>query len=150
MNSFTRVWVHMVFSTKYRAPLITADIEHKIHAHMKEQMELMGCPTLRINGMPDHVHILYLQNHRLSIADVAKQMKGNTSHWINSNKLCPSRFSWQDGVRCFSVSESLVARTKAYIDNQKRHHLKTSHAEECEQLFKNFNSAQTSHESETQ
>ncbi len=132
----------MVFSTKNRTPFITPDIEEKVFAHMKEQMEQMGCPALRINGMPDHVHILYLQNHRISTADVAKQVKGNTSHWINSNGLCTSRFSWQDGIRCFSVSESLVARTKVYIENQKRHHSKITHAEECEQLVKEFHDLQ--------
>lgn len=138
MNSFTRVWVHMVFSTKNREPFIKSEIEEKVFAHMKEQMELMSCPTLRINGMPDHVHILFLQNHRLSLADIAKQVKGNTSHWINSNQITPAKFRWQDGVRCFSVSECMVAQKKFYIENQKRHHLKFTYAQECEQLLKEF------------
>ena len=105
---------------------------------MMEQMELMSCPTLRINGMPDHVHLLFLQNHRLSLADIAKQVKGNTSHWINSNKLTETKFRWQDGVRCFGVSESLVAQKKIYIENQKRHHLKLTYQQECDQLIKEF------------
>ncbi len=140
MNSFIRVWVHMIFSTKNRVPMINPEHEGKIYDHMQEQLNKLGCLPIRINGMPDHVHLLFLLSHTKTIADIAKQVKGNTSHWINTNNLCSQKFAWQDGVRVFGVSESMVARTKNYIDNQKRHHSKLTHAQECEQLMQEFRS----------
>lgn len=121
-NSLNKIWLHVVFTTKNRNPLIHFDIENDIYIHMHEQLIKSGCYVHIINGMPDHVHLLFWQNHKMSIIDIIKQVKGNTSHWINEQKLIPYKFVWQRGFAAFSVSESHLERIFQYIKNQKRHH----------------------------
>ncbi len=94
----------------------------------------MSCPVRIINGMPDHVHSLYLQNPRMSVIDVLKQMKGNTSFWVNGQNLIPQKFAWQTGYAIYSVSESQLEKVAQYIANQKIHHAKKSFADEFRDL----------------
>ena len=96
----------------------------------------MGCPVKIINGMPDHVHCLFLLNGQKSIADVIKQVKGSTSHWVNEQNLISEKFAWQTGYGAFSVSESQLSKVFQYIRNQKIHHAKTSFSKEYEEFIK--------------
>ena len=91
---------------------------------MRTQFIEMGCPVRIINGMPDHVHCLFLLNSQKSIADVIKQIKGSTSHFVNQENLINEKFAWQTGYAAFSVSESAMDKVFHYIKNQKEHHLK--------------------------
>jgi len=121
-QSYYKIWLHVVFSTKHRLPLIEPFVERRIHDHMREQLIEYGCPVRIINGMADHVHLLFLHNPRMTIADIIKQVKGNTSHWINQLDLVRFKFAWQEGYGAFSVSESQLERVFQYIHNQKEHH----------------------------
>lgn len=134
-HSFTKLWVHLVFSTKVRQPLISSEIETRIFNHMRIQFSEMKCWIKAINAMPDHIHILYLQSPDISVADVVKQVKGNTSHWINQQELLPKKFAWQTGYSSFSVSESQVDRVIRYIENQKEHHRSKSFAVEYDEFL---------------
>jgi hypothetical protein len=89
-----------------------------------------GCPVRIINGMPDHVHCLFLLNREKSIAGVIKQIKGSVSHFINQNDLTTGKFAWQTGYAAFSVSDSQVSKVYRYILNQKQHHNKRSFGQE--------------------
>lgn len=91
-RSYCRLWVHAVFVTKNREALINTDVEHLIHNHLAEQLRRHECVPLIVNGMPDHVHLLFLTNYKLSLADIFQKVKGETSYWINSNKMLPHRF----------------------------------------------------------
>lgn len=134
-QSYYKIWLHVVFSTKCRLPLIEPRAERQIHDHMREQLIELGCPVRIINGMSDHVHLLFLHNPRMAIADVVKQVKGNTSHWINKNNLTQFKFSWQDGYGVFSVSESQLERVFEYIRNQKQHHAKKLFSQEYDEFI---------------
>ncbi|WP_317898774.1 IS200/IS605 family transposase [Aurantibacillus circumpalustris] len=134
-QSYYKIWLHVVFSTKCRLPLIEPRVERQIHDHMREQLIELGCPVRIINGMSDHVHLLFLHNPRMTIADVVKQVKGNTSHWINKNDLTQFKFSWQDGYGAFSVSESQLERVFQYIRNQKQHHAKKLFSQEYDEFI---------------
>ncbi len=103
---------------------------------MRKQFEELGSPVRIINGMPDHVHCLFLQNPKKSIAETIKQVKGATSHFINQNELMSERFSWQTGYACFSVSQSVVEKTFAYIRNQKKHHAQKAFQDEYDAFLK--------------
>jgi REP element-mobilizing transposase RayT len=94
-HSLHKIWIHAIWATKERQPLIRLEIESKVHGYMQKQFEEAGCVTRRINGMPDHVHCLFLLNAQKSIADVIKQIKGSTAHWINETNLTLNKFSWQ-------------------------------------------------------
>lgn len=129
----------MVFSTKNREPLIEYSAEKSIYNYLREQLKELECPAIMINGMPDHIHILYFQHPKVSASNVAKQIKGSSSFWINNESLVEGHFAWQTGYSVFSVSESQKQKVQNYIMNQKIHHSKITfeqEVEEFQQLYK--------------
>ncbi len=135
-HSFNKIWIHAIWATKERYPLIQPAIEKKIHGYMSDQFIESGCPVRVINGMPDHVHCLYLLNPQKSNAEIIKQVKGSTSHWINEQDLIKEKFSWQTGYAAYSVSESVLEKLFQYIVNQKQHHQKTTFNKEYDEFIK--------------
>jgi putative transposase len=129
-HSLTRIWIHAVWSTKKRRPLIQSSIEDKIYLFIAAQLHEQGCTVSIVNGMPDHIHCLFLLSRQKSIADVIKQIKGSSSHFINQNNLMEDTFAWQTGYAAFSVSESVVRNVHQYIQNQKAHHRKETFLQE--------------------
>ncbi|MCU0392192.1 MAG: IS200/IS605 family transposase, partial [Thermoflexibacter sp.] len=118
MQSYVKIWVHTVFSTKNRQPLISSKIEAKVHQLLKDELITMGCFVQIINGMEDHVHLLFLLNNQKSIAEVMKNVKGATSHTINQENMTHEKFAWQGGYGALSVSDRRVGEVEKYIKNQ--------------------------------
>ena len=138
-HSLTKIWIHLIFGTKERAPLINESFEKKLFEHIKQIIENdFKSLVTAINGTSDHMHILMLQNQNYSIADIAKNVKGNSSHWINQNGFTNFKFAWQTGYGAFSVSESMIEDVKKYILNQKEHHKKISFAEEYKKFEEKY------------
>jgi putative transposase len=122
MHSFSKIWIHAIWSTKDRRPLITPKIEPLLHEFMKMQFDTMGCPAKIINGTADHIHCLFNLGREKSVADVIKQIKGSSSHFLNSTNACDTKFAWQSGYGAFSVSEPGTQMVATYIKKQKEHH----------------------------
>jgi len=135
-HSFIKIWIHAIWATKERYPLIQPNIETSVFNQMRNQFAESGCPFRIINGMPDHVHCLFLLNPQKSIAEIIKQIKGSTSHWINEQNLIHEKFSWQTGYAAYSVSESQLEKVYQYILNQKEHHKKNSFSQEYDAFIK--------------
>ncbi len=135
-HSFNKIWIHAVWATKKRFPLIHTTVEQKIYQFISEQLREQGCPVRIVNGMPDHIHCLFLLNPKKSIAEVIKQIKGSSSHFVNRNNLIVEKFAWQTGYASFSVSESAVEKVFEYIKNQKSHHQKKSSQQEYDAFIK--------------
>ncbi len=104
-HSYNKIWIHAVWTTKYRQPILSLDVEQVIYDYMRMQFLEIGCAVQIINGMPDHVHCLYQMNHTIANADIIKQVKGATSYYININNLLATKFAWQTGYAAFAVSE---------------------------------------------
>ena len=134
-HSYNKIWIHAVWSTKERLPIIKTEIETVIFAFISNQFKESGCPVRIINGMPDHIHCLFLLNPQKSISEVIKQIKGSSSHFINKENLIKEKFSWQTGYSAFSVSESAVDKVYKYITNQKQHHQKRTFQKEYEEFL---------------
>jgi putative transposase len=134
-HSFIKIRIHAVWSTKERQPLISNITENKIHNFLREELIEIGCPVRIINGMPDHIHSLFLLNLQKSVAEVIKYVKGITSHSINDQNLISKKFSWQTGYAAYSVSESQLERVFQYINNQKQHHKKKTFLQEYDELL---------------
>jgi putative transposase len=134
-HSYNKIWLHVIFSTKDWYPLIKTNVEPQIYQHIKEQLMSCGCFVRIINGMPNHVHLLYLQNPKMAGTDTIKQVKGNTGHWINEQNLTREKFAWQVGYAAYSVSESQVEKVERYIANQKQHHLRKTFQQEYEEFI---------------
>ncbi len=135
-HSYNKIWIHAIWATKERIPLIHQNIEQTVYQFISEQLHEQGCPVRIINGMPDHIHCLFLLSPQKSIAEVIKQIKGSSSHFINYNNLIVEKFAWQTGYAAYSVSESGVEKVFAYIKNQKAHHQKKAFQQEYDEFIK--------------
>jgi REP element-mobilizing transposase RayT len=125
-----------VFGTKERMPLIHESFEEKLHTHIKRHLEDdFGCRVRIIGGTADHIHILFLLDPNYSIKDIVKNIKGESSHWLNQQNLAKLKFAWQIGYGAFSVSESNVSGVEQYIQNQKEHHKKITFMDEYKEFM---------------
>ena len=134
-HSLNKIYLHAVFRTKHNEPLITEEIETNLFLFFKNQLVEMGCYEIAINGTHNHIHLLFLLSPKKSISEVAKQLKGSSSHWINELKLIKQKFEWQTGYGCFSVSEFQVPKVTKYIQNQKEHHKVKKYKNDGEELL---------------
>ena len=135
-HSLTKIWIHAVFGTKNGEPIIVSQISDDLFYHIKKHLEDdFDCVVRIINGIADHVHILFLLNANYAIKDILKNIKGESSHWINQKDILKVKFAWQVGYGAFSVSESNVNTVERYIANQKEHHRKRTFLEEYEEFM---------------
>jgi putative transposase len=138
-HAITKIWLHIIFSTKERQYLINTDFESKLHNHIKNKLiSQFNCCVKAINGTSDHIHILLLLNTNYSVQDILHNIKGESSYWVNQNNFIESRFAWQIGYSAFSLSQSHVIAAEKYILNQKEHHKKISYSEEYESMMKKY------------
>ncbi len=130
-HSLSKIWIHLIFGTKNRLPLMKPSFEKDLYKHIKSLLEFdFKCKVEIINGTSNHLHILMLQNPQYSITEIVKNIKGNSSHWINQSKFISTKFAWQTGYGVFSVSQSKIKAVVNYIEKQKDHHKKISFEEE--------------------
>lgn len=133
---FVKVWIHFVWSTKNREPLLTDDIRQRVFQHIRENAREKEIFLDFIGGYVDHVHCLISLGTNQTVEKIMQLIKGESSFWINKNKLCRGRFEWQDEYFAVSVSETLVASVRKYIANQEEHHRTKSFDEEFEGFMK--------------
>jgi len=129
------VWIHFVWSTHNRLPLLTHDIRSKIFDHIRENAKAKKIFIGALNGWLEHVHCLISLGGSQPMDDVMRLLKGESSHWINQNQLCAGKFKWQDEYFAVSVSESLLPKVRAYIDGQERHHQTKSFSDEYDEFL---------------
>ncbi len=134
--SYIKVWLHFVWSTKNRKPLLTDDIRQKVFQHIRENAKEKDIYIDYVNGYVDHAHCLVSLDSEHSLKQIMQLIKGESSHWINKNNLCKEKFQWQDDYFVVSVSESIIDDVRDYIKNQEIHHRTKSFDEEFESFLK--------------
>ncbi len=134
-NNYTQLYIHCLFVVKYRLALIDAVWEEILKSYITAILQNNGHTMIAINNMPDHMHMLFGLNPAQSIAQIMKSVKGNSSEWINKEKLTARKFNWQNGYGAFSYSKSQIHRVANYIDKQKEHHQKKSFLEEYKSML---------------
>lgn len=136
-HSLTCIWIHLIFSTKDRLPFIHSSFESELYERIKKKLIVdFESYASVINGTDNHVHILLKQSPNYAIKDIVKNLKGESSHWINKNDFIKSKFAWQPGYAAFAISIDKVDVVKKYIDNQKYHHKKLSYIDEVRRFMK--------------
>lgn len=138
-QTYYKVWLHIVWSTKDRFPFLSSDIRKTLFEHIHTISSEKGYHLSLINGIEDHVHCLFSVNPKYSISKMINEIKGESSHWLNEQKLLKARFNWQRGFGVFSVSESNLNDVRNYLLNQKEHHRKISFTDEWNLLLKKHN-----------
>ncbi|MDF2157648.1 IS200/IS605 family transposase [Algoriphagus sp. CAU 1675] len=137
-NTFTQIHIQVVFATQFRKAQISPLWESRLYEYIIGIFNFYGHRVLSINGMPDHIHILFGFNPDQSLSDLIQKVKASSSKWINEEKLSPSKFSWQAGFGAFSYTKSDVPKVIQYIQNQKEHHQKKTFLEEYKKILKDL------------
>jgi len=136
-QAFYQLYVHYVFSTKKRLPLIKPNFEKRLWAYIAGIGKKYGVHVIQAGGTADHIHLLVSMPPEMTIAKAIQLMKGNSSKWVNDTFYPADRqFKWQTGYAAFSVGQSHLKKVKLYIINQKKRHQKMTYSEEYIKLMK--------------
>jgi putative transposase len=138
-QSLARNLIHLIYSTKDRAPIIRDEIRVDLHAYAVRILTDEGCFVLAINSVRDHMHILFELNKTIALATAIQHVKQGTSRWINELSAGPKLFAWQNGYGAFSVSVSNAEQVIDYIAGQEEHHRKLSFKDELLAFLKKHN-----------
>lgn len=136
MGTYRQILYHIVFGTKYREPVIIEKNESELYRYIWGILKNKKCKLYRINGMPDHVHILCDLHPGVSLSSLIKDIKIATNVWIKESGLFPEFTNWQEGYGAFTCSVREKETIINYIKNQKEHHRKESFEQEFSKLLK--------------
>jgi putative transposase len=136
-QSLAQIYLHLVFSTKNRAPLLHG-IEESMHAYLIGACKNLESPSLITGGVEDHIHILCRQSKNIAIKDLVGEIKRESSKWVKTQGRAYEEFYWQGGYGAFSISPSHVAAVTRYIAHQREHHAKVSFQAEFRRLCKKY------------
>jgi putative transposase len=137
-QSLSRILVHLIFSTKDRVPVLTPAIRSELHPYLAVVLRDNDCPSLRVGGAADHVHLFFGLSRTLPVAKVVEIVKTSSSKWIKTKGPEFARFHWQGGYGVFSVSQSDADAVVRYIDNQEAHHRRLSFQDEFRTFLERY------------
>ena len=137
-QSLSLVIVHIIFSTKERAPLLDADTRRKLHAYLATVARNAGCEAYRVGGVEDHAHLAIRLSRTLSIADLVEELKTSSSKWLKPQSPTLGAFAWQRGYGCFSVGPTDLESLGEYIDRQEEHHQRRTFQEEFRMFLEKY------------
>ena len=137
-QSLAKVYLHVIFSTKNREPVLADEWRDDLFRVLGGTAGNLGCPALAVGGIADHVHMLILLPRTITIADAVGRIKSTSSAWINQTRGLPVPFHWQNGYGAFSVSQSIVEKVREYIARQAEHHARQSFQDEFRIWLKRY------------
>ena len=129
-GTFTQIYIQLVFAVQNREAVLNRNIRPRVFEYMSGIITTMKHKSIIVNGTSTHVHILLGLNPSISVSDTVHDIKRSSSLFINNEKLCPGRFSWQEGYGGFSYSRSQISDIYNYIENQESHHRKKTFQQE--------------------
>ena len=137
-NTFTQINIHAVFCVKGRGNVLSDHFRPKLFSYINGILNNHKNYSLAVNGYKDHVHIFFELNPSMSVSDVLRLVKTNSSRWINENGFVQGKFEWQEGYGAFSYSKSQRNDVIEYIKKQEEHHGKDSFRDEYLSLLRKF------------
>jgi REP element-mobilizing transposase RayT len=137
-NTYTQLNIQAVFSVKGRKNLLSDKLRPELFKYIHGILKNMGIFPLAVNGYKDHVHIFFEMDPSKALSDIMRDVKANSSKWINTNQLVAGRFSWQEGYGGFSYSRSQRNKVINYIMRQEEHHREKTFREEYLDLLTKF------------
>jgi len=138
-NTFTQVYIQIVFSVKGRQSLIQKSWREELYKYICGIVNGKEQKVYAIGGVADHIHILVSIKPNIAISDLVRDIKANSSKWINEKGYVIGKFQWQEGFGAFSYAQSQLDNVIAYINNQEQHHQKKTFKEEYIGLLQKFN-----------
>ncbi|WP_113924319.1 IS200/IS605 family transposase [Cognataquiflexum aquatile] len=137
-QSLVKNYIHIIFSTKGRYPLIINPFEKQLHSYLGGICKNHECTPIIIGGYVDHVHILCLLSKKVSLVNLMEDLKSSSSKWMKTLDFTLKDFYWQDGYGSFSVNPSQVDVVVEYIKNQHDHHRKKTFQDEYRAFLKKY------------
>lgn len=137
-NTYSQLYIQVVFAVKGRENLISNKWEDELQKYICGIVNGQKQKVYAINNMPDHIHILLSIKPDIALSNLMREIKTNSSKWINERKLVLGKFQWQEGFGAFSYSQSQIDTVINYIKNQKEHHSKKSFKEEYLEMLEKF------------
>lgn len=138
-QSLVKNYLHIVFSTKNRKPLIDEDIENELYSYLAGICNKLECYPIKVGGHTNHVHVLCNLSKKMALVKLMEELKSHSSKWIKTKGDKYSNFYWQDGYGAFSVNPREVEVVVKYIENQKELHRKKSFQEEFVAFLEKYN-----------
>ena len=137
-DTYTQLYIHIVFSVKGRQPLILKEYKDELHKYITGIITNKKQKMIQINSMPGHIHILVGITPDIAISDLVRDIKRNATQFINRKRWIAGKFMWQEGFAAFTYSHSQLKDVIAYIENQEIHHSHKTFKEEYLELLKRF------------
>jgi REP element-mobilizing transposase RayT len=135
-QSLAEVYFHIIFSTKNRAPFLRdRGLRGEMHAYLAGACRNLGSPSLIVGGVEDHVHILCRFGKMITIADLIKGLKTESSKWIKTKDRSLGDFYWQAGYGLFSTVPDRLPDLRSYIASQEKHHRQETFKDEFRRLL---------------
>ena len=138
-NTYTQIYIHIVFAVKGRQNLIPKEHKTELHGYIMGIITNKKQTVIQINSMPDHIHILVGITPDTTVSGLVRDIKANSSKFINQKRWVMGRFEWQVGFGAFSYSRSRLDDLVKYIKNQEKHHMHKTFREEYLEILKRFN-----------
>ena len=137
-QSLAKVYIHLIFSTRNREPLLRDQARADLHEYMGGTLRDLDSSALEINSEPDHCHVLFLLSRTHTLSDVVGQLKRGSSAWLKTQGSIYSAFHWQNGYGAFSVSQSGVDEVREYIRRQHEHHQRVTFQDEFRAFLRRY------------
>jgi REP element-mobilizing transposase RayT len=138
-NTYTQIYIHIVFAVQGRENLLKKENKEELHKYITGIIHNKNQKLFAINSMPDHIHIFISINPGISISDLVRDIKSNSSRFINTKRWVQGKFNWQEGFGAFSYGHSQIDAVVKYILDQEKHHATRTFKEEYLGLLKKFN-----------
>jgi putative transposase len=135
-QSLSHVLLHIIFSTKDRAPFLKSPLRPALHAYLAATARELDCECFLVGGVEDHVHLAIGLSRTITVAKLVAELKSNSSKWAKRQS---PNFAWQRGYAVFSVGPSDLPALKHYIATQEQHHHKHTFQDELRALLTKYN-----------
>ncbi len=137
-GTYSQIYIQIVFAVKGRQNLLHSSWRQEIFKYISRVIQNKGQKSIIVNGVADHVHIFVGLKPVMPISDLVRDIKNNSSKFINDQGFLKSRFSWQEGYGAFSYGQSQIETVYHYINNQEQHHQKKTFKEEYIEFREKF------------
>jgi len=137
-GTYSQIYIQIVFAVKGRENLIASGWKTELHKYMAGIIKGKGHKPIIVNGMPDHIHAFAGLKPAMAISDLVRDIKNNSSNFINDHRFVKGKFSWQEGYGAFSYSHSHIGNVYDYILNQEQHHQKKTFRQEYLEHLEKF------------
>jgi len=137
-NTYTQIYIHVVFAVKYRDALISSSWKERLHKYITGIIQNQGHKLITINTMPNHAHIFIGMKPDAALSDLVRDIKRDSTNFVNNEIKIRGKFGWQEGFGAFSYSHSQIDSVAKYILNQEEHHRRKTFREEYETMLKDY------------